>query len=280
MPCAPLPEVTARSRDRWHLCQLRCLRTFVGMTAIEMRGLRKTYGKTLAVEHLDLHVEPGEVVGIMGRNGAGKSTTVGCIAGTRRPDAGVVRVLGLDPQQDRRALRTVLGVQPQHAHFHVYLTALELTTLFRSFYPRGRDPRAALESVGLMDQAGVRFDRLSGGQQQRLSIAIALIGLPQVVILDELTTGLDPRARRRLWELVEGLREAGVTVLLVSHHMDEVERLCQRVVLMDNGLVTAQGTVSDVINQAGLDADATLEDAFLALTGHRPGDDESEEETW
>ncbi len=251
------------------------------MSAIEVRGLRRTYGDTVAVDTLDLHVEHGEVVGLMGRNGAGKSTAVGCIAGTRRPDAGEVRVLGLDPLRDRRRLRTVLGVQPQQARVHLYLTALELATLFNSFYPRARDPRAALESVGLMEQAGTRFEQLSGGQQQRLSIALALIGMPRVVILDELTTGLDPRARRRLWELVEGLREAGVTVLLVSHHMDEVERLCDRVVLMDNGRVTAQGTAPEVINEAGLDSEATLEDAFLALTGHRPGDEESEvDETW
>lgn len=250
------------------------------MTAIEVRGLRKTYGDTVAVDRFDLSVEPGEVVGLMGRNGAGKSTTVKCIAGTTRPDEGEVRVMGLDPRKDRSALRMVLGVQPQEARVHLYLTALELARLFRAFYADGRDPHSALESVGLTDQANTRFEQLSGGQQQRLSIALALIGLPQVVILDELTTGLDPRARRRLWEMVEELRDSGVAVLLVSHHMDEVERLCDRVVLMDAGAVRAQGTTAAVIEQAGLDRTANLEDAFLALTGHALGDDATAEETW
>lgn len=259
---------------------LRLARTVNGMNAIEVRGLRKTYGDTVAVDHLDLSLAPGEIVGLMGRNGAGKSTTVKCIAGTTRPDQGDVRVLGLDPHRDRGDIRNVLGVQPQEARLHQSLTALELARMFRSFYATGIDPRAALESVGLLDQSSTRFEKLSGGQQQRLSIALALIGQPRVVILDELTTGLDPRARRRLWELVEGLRNDGVTVLLVSHHMDEVERLCDRVVLMDAGLVIAQGTTAHVIEQAGLEASANLEDAFLSLTGHALGDDQTTEETW
>lgn len=250
------------------------------MSAIEVRGLRKTYGDTVAVDQLDVSVGPGEVVGLMGRNGAGKSTTVKCIAGTARPDEGEVRVMGLDPRKHRSALRTVLGVQPQEPRLHSSLTAFELARLFRAFYAQGRDPHAALEVVGLTEQANTRFEQLSGGQQQRLSIALALIGLPRVVILDELTTGLDPRARRRLWELVEELRDSSVAVLLVSHHMDEVERLCDRVVLMDAGAVIAHGTTAQVIEQAGLGHAANLEEAFMALTGHALDVGETGEESW
>src|SRR5690554_2438877 len=185
--------------DGTYVC-LGLVRTVNGMNAIHVRGLRKTYGDTVAVDHLDLSLAPGEIVGLMGRNGAGKSTAVRCIAGTVRPDQGDVSVRGLDPQRDRKQIRGVLGVQPQEARLHQSLTALELARLFRAFYATGTDPHAALESVGLLEQAHTRFEKLSGGQQQRLSIALALIGRPRVVILDELTTGLDPRARRRLWE--------------------------------------------------------------------------------
>lgn len=250
------------------------------MSVIHVDGLTKTYGDVVAVDNISFDVGEGEIVGLLGRNGAGKTTAVHAIAGSRRPDAGTVRVLGLDPTTERAALRTVLGVQPQHARVHLSLTVIELVRLFRSFYGRGLDPRRAIDLVGLGNKAGTRFENLSGGQQQRLSIALALIGRPRVVILDELTTGLDPQARRRLWDMVESLRDDGVTILLVSHHMDEVERLCDSLVLLDQGRVLAHGTVQDVVAEA----DATgLEDAFLALTGHRAGaaEEETEEaESW
>ncbi|MER7169557.1 ABC transporter ATP-binding protein [Micromonospora sp. NPDC000207] len=230
--------------------------------AIEVEHLHKRYGDVVAVDDVSLRVEPGEVLGVLGANGAGKTTTVELIAGLRRPDRGRVRVLGLDPRRDRAAVRQVLGVQLQQAYLHHALTVAELVDLFASFYP---DPRPAAELLDLVElgrQTRTRFEKLSGGQQQRLSIALALVGRPRVVILDELTTGLDPHARRRVWQGIEALREE--TVVLVSHAMDEVERLCDRVVLIDAGRVVALGSPADLVRQAGTDG---LEEAFVALTG-------------
>lgn len=232
--------------------------------AILAEHLRKHYGTTTAVDDVSLRVEEGEVVGVLGVNGAGKTTTVELIAGLRRPDSGTVHVLGLDPQRERARVRQLLGVQLQDAYLHGALTVAELVGLYRSFYPRPRPAAELLDLVGLTEQRRVRFERLSGGQQQRLSIALALAGRPRVVVLDELTTGLDPRARRRMWETVEGLRADGVTVLLVSHTMEEVERLCDRVLLLDAGRVVATGTPAGLVAAAGTD---TLDDAFVALTG-------------
>jgi ABC-2 type transport system ATP-binding protein len=207
-------------------------------------------------------VEVGEVLGVLGPNGAGKTTTVELIAGLRRPDRGRVRVLGLDPHRDRAALRQVLGVQLQKPDLHHALTVAELVELYRSFYPHPRTTGELLDLVELTDRARTRFEKLSGGQQQRLSIALALVGRPRVVILDELTTGLDPRARRRIWAGVEALREE--TVVLVSHAMDEVERLCGRVALIDRGRVVALDTPAALVTRTGT---ANLEEAFVTLTG-------------
>ncbi|WP_428965752.1 ABC transporter ATP-binding protein [Micromonospora fluostatini] len=230
--------------------------------AIHAENLHKRYGEVVAVDDVSLRVEPGEVLGILGANGAGKTTTVELIAGLRTPDRGRVRVLGLDPRRDRAALRQVLGVQLQHAHLHAALTVAELVDLYRSFYPRPRPAAELLDLVDLGKQARTRFEKLSGGQQQRLSIALALVGRPRVVILDELTTGLDPRARRRIWAGVEALRDE--TVLLVSHAMDEVEHLCDRVALIDAGRIVALDTPAGLVAHAGA---TTLEEAFVALTG-------------
>ncbi|MFD1860186.1 ABC transporter ATP-binding protein [Aeromicrobium camelliae] len=230
--------------------------------AILAEGLHKRYGDTVAVDDISLRVERGETWGILGTNGAGKTTTVELIAGLRAPDSGSVRVLGLDPRRDRAALRQVLGVQLQHAYLHGALTVEELLGLYRSFYPDPRSTDELLELVELTKQRRTRFEKLSGGQQQRLSIALALAGRPQVVILDELTTGLDPRARRRMWAAVESLREE--TVILVSHAMEEVERLCDRVALIDGGRVIASGTPADLVAQSGA---ADLDEAFVVLTG-------------
>ncbi|WP_423461977.1 ABC transporter ATP-binding protein [Promicromonospora sp. MS192] len=232
--------------------------------AIVAEHLHKRYRSTTALADVSLRVEQGEVVGVLGVNGAGKTTTVEMIAGLRRPDGGTVRVLGLDPQRDRGRVRQLLGVQLQDAFLHGALTVAELVGLYRSFYPDPRPAGELLDLVGLAGQRDVRFERLSGGQQQRLSIALALAGRPRVVVLDELTTGLDPRARRRMWATVEGLRDDGVAVLLVSHTMEEVERLCDRVVLLDAGRVVAVDTPAGLVATAGTD---TLDDAFVALTG-------------
>lgn len=230
--------------------------------AVLVEHVHKRYGDKIAVDDISLRVEPGEVLGILGVNGAGKTTTVEMIAGLRAPDRGVVSVLGLDPRRDRAALRQVLGVQLQQSYLHGALTVAELVGLYRTFYPDPRPADELLDLVDLREQRRIRFEKLSGGQQQRLSIALALVGRPRVVILDELTTGLDPRGRRRMWSAIENLRDE--TVLLVSHAMDEVERLCDRVALLDAGRVIALDTPAGVVAQAGTE---TLEDAFVALTG-------------
>ncbi|SMY13092.1 ABC transporter ATP-binding protein [Brevibacterium jeotgali] len=232
--------------------------------AVMADSLTKAYRGGTAVDGITLRIEPGEVFGILGTNGAGKTTTVEMIAGLRRPDSGEVRIFGLDPHRDRGAVRQILGVQLQQAYMHHALSVDELIDLYRSFYP---DPRPAADLralVGLEDQRRVRFEKLSGGQQQRLSIALALVGRPRLVILDELTTGLDPHARRRMWSTLEGLRKEDVTIVLVSHAMDEVERLCDRVALIDAGRVVALDTPAGLAAQGGADS---LEDAFVTLTG-------------
>ena len=242
------------------------------MPVVEIDHLTKRYGSTTAVDDVSLHADEGEVVGLLGPNGAGKTTTVEALAGLRRPTSGRVRLWGRDPFRSRRVVRPYVGVQLQQSTFNGALTVTELLTLFASFY---RDPRPAGELVdvlGLADVLNRRFDDLSGGQQQRLSIAVALLGRPRLVVLDELTTGLDPHARRRVWSLVEQLRGQGVTVVLVSHAMDEVARLCDRVHVLVGARVRVSGTVQDVLREAG---EHDLESAYLTLTGHRA--DELEE---
>lgn len=240
--------------------------------AVEARHLAKKYKSNTAVADISLSIAEGETFGILGTNGAGKTTTVEMIAGLRKPDSGQVRILGLDPFADRAKVRQVLGVQLQEAYLHGSLTARELVDLYRSFYPDPMDVDRVLAMVELQEKAGTKFDNLSGGQMQRLSIALALIGKPRVVILDELTTGLDPRARRRIWNTVESLRDQ--TVILVSHAMDEVERLCDRAALIDAGKIIAEGTPAQLRERAGA---PTLEDAFVALTGKQL---ETEEEDY
>ena len=232
--------------------------------ALTATGVVKHYRATRAVDDVSLVVGQGETLGVLGPNGAGKTTLVELIAGVRVPDRGRVTVLGLDPGRDRARVRQVLGVQLQSADLHNALTVGELVDLFRSFYPDPRDREEILELVQLTEQRGTRFEKLSGGQQQRLSVALALVGRPRIVILDELTTGLDPRARRRIWATIEHLRAEGVTVLLVSHAMDEVERLCDRVVVLVAGRVVVEGTPARVRDEVGA---PSLEEAFVILTG-------------
>jgi ABC-2 type transport system ATP-binding protein len=219
--------------------------------AIEVDGVRKRYGDVVAVDDVSIRVQPGEVLGILGRNGAGKTTLVETIAGMRRPDRGVVRVLGLDPWRQRSRVRQVLGVQLQQPAMHGQLTVTELARLHRSFHRDGADAQHLVERLGLGPHRGQRFERLSGGQQQRMSIALALIGDPRVAILDELTTGLDPTARRDTWRFVESLRDRGVTVVLVSHVTEEAQRLCDRVAIIDRGRVVALDSPAGLIARTG-----------------------------
>ena len=208
-------------------------------TVVSIKNLHKTYGKTTAVENLSLTVQRGEIFGIVGPNGAGKTTTVECLAGLRRPDGGELRVLGLDPQRQERELRRRIGLQLQQAALPDEIRVWEALDLYASFYPKPADWKALLETWGLAEKAKARFDTLSGGQKQRLFVALALVNNPELVILDELTTGLDPQARHATWELVERLRDEGKTVLLVTHYMDEAERLCDRVAIIDHGKLVA-----------------------------------------
>lgn len=211
----------------------------MGMAVIEVDGLHKRYGSVVAVDDVSFTVEEGEIFGVLGRNGAGKTTAVESIAGLRKPDAGTVRVLGMEPRSDRRKVRNVLGVQLQEGTLPDKARVAELMRLYRSFYAEGADPDRLLAELGLDDKREAFIDDLSGGQQQRLSIALALIGNPRVAILDELTTGLDPQARRDTWDLIEQIRDAGVTIVLVTHFMEEAQRLCDRVAIIDGGRVAA-----------------------------------------
>ena len=198
--------------------------------------------RPVAVDDVSLSIRRGEIFGILGPNGAGKTTTVECIGGLRKPDAGAISVLGLDPQQDRDELHQRVGIQLQTSELPDKLQVDEALDLFASFYPDPADPDDMLRSLGLEGKRHDRFSKLSGGQKQRLSIALALIGRPELAILDELTTGLDPQSRRETWKLIEGIRDQGVTVILVTHFMEEAEYLCDRVALFHHGNVIATDT--------------------------------------
>ena len=218
---------------------------------VTVDGLRKTYGDVCAADDVTFEVTRGEIFGMVGPNGAGKTTVLECVTGLRRPDAGRVRVLGLDPQRDRYAVRERIGVQLQAAALPDAIRAGEAVALFASFYPRSGDPTEALRRVGLEGRRDVRVSALSGGQRQRLFIALALVHEPEVVLLDELTTGLDPQARRDAWALVREIRERGSTVILTTHFMEEAERLCDRVAIVDHGRVVALDTVGRLIASLG-----------------------------
>jgi ABC-2 type transport system ATP-binding protein len=212
------------------------------MSIIDVCGLRKVYGDRAVVDGVGFAVEEGEIFGILGPNGAGKTTIVECIGGLRRRDGGTISVAGMDPARESTAFREVIGIQLQESRLPDKQTVSEALELYSSFYSRPRDWRELLERLDLAGQRRTYFGRLSGGQQQRLSVALALVGNPRVAILDELTTGLDPAARREVWSLLEDLKGTGVTLLLVSHLMEEAERLCDRVVVIDHGRIIAAGT--------------------------------------
>ncbi|MGD0607347.1 MAG: ABC transporter ATP-binding protein [Streptosporangiaceae bacterium] len=207
--------------------------------AVEIAHLRKTYGDVVAVEDLSLSIAPGEIFGILGPNGAGKTTTAECVLGLRSPDAGSIRVLGLDPGRDREELHLVVGAQLQQSALPAKLKVGEILAEYQSFYREPADVGELIEGLGLAGKVKDYYRSLSGGQRQRLSIALALIGRPKVAVLDEMTSGLDPQARRDTWNLIEGVRDRGVTILLVTHFMEEAERLCDRVALIDAGQLTA-----------------------------------------
>jgi ABC-2 type transport system ATP-binding protein len=239
-------------------------------SVIEVRGLVKRYGDVRAVDGIDFHVAPGEVFGLLGPNGAGKTTTVEILEGLRTPDAGTVRVLGVDVARGAGALKPRIGVSLQTAALYPKLTVVEVIDLFGSFYPNSRPTDELIDLLELGERRKAQTQVLSGGQRQRLSIALALVNDPELVFLDEPTTGLDPAARRSLWDIVVGLRSEGRSVLLTTHYMEEAEVLCDRLAIMDHGHILEMGTVNELISKrfkertVRLDATDQLTDADLA----------------
>jgi ABC-2 type transport system ATP-binding protein len=221
------------------------------MAAVEVRGLRKVYGEVAAVDGLDLTVDEGEVVALLGPNGAGKTTTVEVLEGYRARDAGSVQVLGFDPQTGGRAYRERIGIVLQEAGFEDTFTPRELIRLHAGYYPHPRAVAEVLTLTGLDGKADARVRTLSGGQRRRLDLALGIVGDPELLFLDEPTTGFDPSARRRAWDLVESLRALGATILLTTHYLDEAEHLADRVVVIDHGRVLAEGTPESLAAAAG-----------------------------
>jgi ABC-2 type transport system ATP-binding protein len=221
--------------------------------ALEITGLHKRYKDVHAVAGLDLSVAVGECFGLLGPNGAGKTTTIEICEGLTEPDEGVVRVLGREWRSSREELRRRIGVSLQETQFSEKLKVDETLTLFRAFYGQGPSVEQLLENVQLGEKRRARVGQLSGGQKQRLALALALVGDPELLFLDEPTTGLDPQSRRQLWDLIAGLGRAGRTVLLTTHYMEEAERLCDRVAIVDQGQVIALGTPGELISRLGAD---------------------------
>jgi len=221
-----------------------------GRPAVEVAHLRKAYGTLVAVDDVSFTVTEGEIFGILGPNGAGKTTAVECAIGLRRPDTGTIRLLGLDPHADREKIHEIVGVQLQSGALPAKLRVGEILEEYRSFYRDPADVGELLDVLGLAAKRGDYYRSLSGGQRQRLSVALALIGQPRIAVLDEMTTGLDPQARRDTWELIEHIRDRGVTIVLVTHFMEEAERLCDRVALIDHGRVVALDTPARLAAQA------------------------------
>jgi ABC-2 type transport system ATP-binding protein len=219
---------------------------------ITVQHLVKRYGEFVAVNDISFSIRKGEIFGIIGPNGAGKTTTVECISGLRVPDSGSISVFGLSPRKDRNEIRKFVGVQLQESALPPRIKVGEAVGLFASFYSNPLDPDDLLQSLGIRKIKNTFFKKLSGGQKQRVSIALALVGNPKLAILDELTTGLDPEARRETWDLIEGIRERGVTVILVTHFMDEAERLCDRLALINRGMLRALDTPEAIVAQAGV----------------------------
>jgi ABC-2 type transport system ATP-binding protein len=216
---------------------------------IRVSAIRKAYGRTVALDDVSFDVQPGEIFGLIGPNGAGKTTTMECVEGLRRPDRGAISVLGLDPRRDVYALQERIGVQLQQAQLQKRIKVREAVALWAGLYRTRVDGDRLLEQLGLRDKRNAWFMTLSGGQKQRLFIALALINDPELVFLDELTTGLDPQARRAIWDLVRGIRDRGKTVFLTTHLMEEAERLCDRVAIIDHGRVIDIGTPAELVRR-------------------------------
>ena len=231
-----------------------------------IRGLRKAFGDLVAVDGLDLEVARGECFGLLGPNGAGKTTTIEICEGLTAPDSGTIQLLGLQWAGDEHALRQRIGIQLQETQFPDKLTVEETIRLFRSFFERGVTVDESIRTAQLEEKRGARVGTLSGGQKQRLAMATALVGDPELLFLDEPTTGLDPQARRNLWDLVDGLKRAGRTIILTTHYMDEAERLCDRVAIMDHGRIISQGSPQQLIASVG--GEHIVE---FAIAGHAEG---------
>ncbi len=242
---------------------------------IQVSGIRKTYGRTVAVDEVSFEVNEGEIFGLIGPNGAGKTTTMECVEGVRKPDCGNILVLGLDPFRDVYKLQERIGVQLQQAQLQKRIKVWEAVDLWASLYKKKAvDAERLLEQLGLADKRNAWFMNLSGGQKQRLFIALALINDPEVVFLDELTTGLDPQARRAIWELVRLIRERGKTVFLTTHLMEEAEKLCDRVAIIEHGKIIDVDTPEKLVNRhcpertvVLVTEDANAEERFRAILG-------------
>jgi len=244
-----------------------------------LRGVRKAFADVIAVDGLDLEVARGECFGLLGPNGAGKTTTIEICEGLTTPDAGKVDVLGMDWHSDAKELRHRIGIQLQETQFPDKLTVEEILRLFRSFYRRGMSVDESIRTAQLEEKRSARVGTLSGGQKQRLAMACALVSDPELLFLDEPTTGLDPQARRHLWDLVDQLKQAGRTIILTTHYMEEAERLCDRVAIMDHGRIIALGTPAQLIASIGAehivefavsgDVDAALLMAITGVKSHR-----------
>ena len=249
----------------------------LSVPALRVRGLRKAYSDVVAVNGLDLQVDAGECFGLLGPNGAGKTTTIEICEGLLTADSGDVEVLGRRWETDEKDLRELLGIQLQDTQLSEKLTVDETLTLFQSFYREARDIGDVIDQVELSEKRHSRVGGLSGGQKQRLAIACALVGSPQLLFLDEPTTGLDPVSRRQLWELISKFQAEGKTIVLTTHYMEEAERLCDRVAIVDHGKVIAMGSPRELIDAVDVSnlpppeprkTSATLEDVFVSLTGH------------
>ena len=234
-------------------------------TIVQVERLRKTYGDTVAVDEISFEVREGEIFGMVGPNGAGKTTTIECLEGLRRPDSGKVRVLGMDPQIEGQALRERTGMQLQQSNLPDRMKVWEALDLYAAFYPKSADWKTLLAELGLEEKRNAYFSRLSGGQKQRLFIALALLPDPQLIFLDELTTGLDPQARHSIWDLVQDVRKRGKTILLTTHFMEEAEKLCDRLAIIDHGQVVALDTPAALIRRLGAE-----EQVIFSLEGSLP----------
>lgn len=242
----------------------------MNQTTIEVRDLRKSYGDTKAIDGVTFAVEAGEVFGLLGPNGAGKTTTVECLLGLREPDSGRIAILGMEHGAQSRELKARVGAQLQTTGLYPRLTVRELIHLFGNLFPKAHPTDEVIELVGLQEKAKTISKALSGGQRQRLAVALALVNDPDLVFLDEPTTGLDPQARRGLWDVIGGLKRAGKTVLLTTHYMEEAEQLCDRVAVMDHGQIIALDTPEALINrhfqETAIEFVAVGEPAHEALT--------------